>query len=468
MNETSSPGVAAFTEEVDVAVVGGGISGMTTAYWLERSGIRVRVLEGGGEAGGMVRTEALHGFHVDMGPGSLTLGSPGTAALLESLGLLGELTEPNEAGRRYVVKRGSLVPLPSSPAQALTTPLLSLSGRLRALAEPFVRPASRSGDETVHSFLARRFGQEAARTLGQAMVAGVAAGDPERISAAAVFPQLAQAERSHGSVLRGMIAARGRTGSARRAATFRGGMGRLSAALAAALGSSLKTGASVTSIGRHDGGYELTDDRGSTVLANRVVLATPSHVAADLLGELVPEAARALAGIPYAPATVVALGYRSSEVPAAPRGFGFLAPRGQGVRSLGVMNASWLSPDVSPPGTLLFRAICGGALDPGFVALSDSDKVAAVRRDLAVALGIHAEPIMTKVFSWQRAIPQYVVGHGDRLAAIGAALGASPGLHLVGNAYRGLGVGDCLRDAKRLAETLIAAASVKADLLAPR
>ncbi len=443
----------------DVLVVGGGLTGLVTGFWASRldPGARVVVLEAGRRGGGKASTVDVAGFAVDTGPGTLVLEPSATGPLLEALGLADEVEAPaTDVGRRFLVSRGRLVPVPTGPGGFLAWPLLSWPEKARALLE-VTRPPAR-GDESVHAFLARRFGPAVARTLGEALVSGVAAGDPEELSVAALFPQLKGLEARYGSLIRGMAAARRAGAPPRRVAALRGGMRRLHMALEGALGERLLTGAEVVSLRLAGSGYEVATADGRAWSSRSVVLATPAFVTARLLAPLAPAAARALEGVSYAAVDVVALGYRREDVPPL-AGFGFVAPRGQGVRSLGVVYASAIAPGLAPAGHVLLRAIAGGALDPGFATLAPAEKVAAVRADLAATLGVAAEPAMAHVVSWPRGIPQYRLGHVDLVAAAEAALAGLPGLRLAGDAYRGLGVADRLREGLSLARALAGARS---------
>lgn len=445
---------AAATASVDVLVVGGGVAGLATGFWLRRLAphLTLRVLEGEVRAGGKVRTIEESGYLVDTGPGTLTVGDPAVDELVDALGLADAVGDVRGATKRYLVRRGRLVPMPGGPGAALRTALVSPPGKLRALLEPLV-PRAPQGDESVHAFLARRLGSEVAKTIGEALVSGIFAGDPREVSVAAALPQLVYLERRHGSLLRGMAAMRRAARPGRRVAGLRGGMGTLTSALASALDGALTTGTEVASLSRTSDGYVATTPHGASVRARQVVLATPTHVAASLLGPLDPELAAALLAVPYVAVDVVALGYRSDDVPRPLDGYGFLAPRGEGVRSLGVINAG-ATPGSSPDGHVMYRAIAGGALDPGFATLPETEKLGAVRRDLETTLGVTAEPAFARVITWPQGIPQYRPGHLDHLARVGGAVGRLPGLHLTGNGYRGVGVADCLRDARSVAERL--------------
>ena len=452
----------------DVIIVGGGVSGLATGYWLrsQRPDLDVVVVEAGESAGGHVTSSLEEGFTVDWGPNALQAGAPDTRTLIESLGLSGDVVRAAPGSRRrFVVRRGALVAVPGSPGGLSASPLLDVRGKLRALLEPFVGRGGED-DESVSDFLRRRFGVSVAEAIGEVLVTGLVAGDPRRLSVGALFPRLTALERAHGSLLRGLLAQRRaarRTagpGNPRAAAglfTFSGGLGRLTATLGTALGPALRTGVSVRAVRPGEGGFFLELAQGTRLATSTVVLATPAHATADLVDSLDAGAARELRSIAYAGVGVAALGYERSKIPPLPDGFGFLAPRGQGLRSLGVQFSSATFPGQSPEGTILLRAIAGGTLDAGFLELDHAEAVAAVTRDLASTLQITAPPSFVRYRRLPDAIPQYETGHAARLDRLERALAPWPGVHLVGNAYRGVGVNDCLCEARALAGRLATA-----------
>lgn len=445
--------------EAEIAVVGGGLAGLTAALVVAelRPAARLVVLERERTAGGKVRSESAAGYTLDWGPNGF-LPAPVTLDLAGRLGLQGELVTAAPAARdRFLFRRGRLHLVRPSPLAFARSGLLSLPGKLRAAREPFVPPGV--GEETVSAFLRRRFGPEFARAFAHPLVAGVAAGDPDELSLDALFPQLRALEQRHGSLLRGLAAgrkARRRAGAApARLTTLRGGMGRLTAELRRRLAGSLREGVEVAGVERAEGGYRLRLAGGGELTARVVLLAVPAGAAAGLLRDLAPGAAAALRGIPYAPADVLGLGFRRRDLAAPPAGFGFLAARGEGLRSLGVLYASSVFPEQAPEGAVLLRVIAGGALDPGFAALPDGEALAAVREDLRRALGITAEPAWTGRVTWPVGIPQYTLGHAGRVAGARAALGPHPGLLLAGNAYDGVGVNDTIRGAEAAARAAV-------------
>ncbi|MFN2323773.1 MAG: protoporphyrinogen oxidase [Trueperaceae bacterium] len=456
-----------------VAVVGGGLAGLATAHALLRlrPELDVVVLEAAGVPGGNVRTSVQDGYTFDWGPNGFLANVPETLVLAGELGIESQLRPAADAAaQRFLYRDGGLRALPTSPGSFLRSELLSLPGKLRALSEPLLaRPVRR--EETVFDFAARHFGFEAARVFAGAFVAGITAGDPRELSLDALFPRLRKLEATHGSLLRGMAAARraargspapAGSGDAKRdgrLTTFEGGVQTLIDALATELGARLRTGAQAVvlrdAVGREGSGAVVELAGGEALEVDAVVLATPAFAAADLLAHDVPDAAAALATIRYVGVAVVALGYDRIDVARPLDGFGFLAPRGEGVRSLGVLWSSSTFPDQAPPGKVALRAIAGGALDPGFVALSDEDALAAVRRDLERTMGIVAEPESVKIVRWPRGIPQFGLGHRERVATARAALAKRrPNVVLAGNYLDGVGLNDVVRSAQAAAERI--------------
>jgi len=448
-----------------LVVVGGGLAGLTTAYLATRAhpAPDVVVLEAEPAPGGKARSSVEGGFTFDWGPNGFLANVPDTLALAVDLGLQGRLRPAAEAAaRRYLYRDGGLRPLPTSPGSFLRSELLSPPGKLRALAEPLLGRRRRR-EESVHDFVARHFGHEAARVFAGVFVAGITAGDARELSLDALFPRLRLLEASHGSLLRGMAAARraaGPGGPDGRLTTLDGGVQTLVDALAAALGPRLRTRSRVVALterGRPgEGPLTLRLSDGGEVEADAVALATPAFVAAELLAAGAPDAAVGLAGIRYADVAVVALGYDRIDVPRILDGFGFLVPRGEGVRALGVLWSSATFPDQAPPGKVALRVIGGGTLDPGFATLDDDALLASVRRDLERTMGIVADPEARRIVRWPRGIPQFTLGHAARVDAARRALAARwPRVALVGNYLSGVGVNDVVREARTASHTLV-------------
>jgi len=456
-----------------VVVIGGGVAGLSATYEiLERSrrvtgGLEVLCLEAEGQAGGNIRTERADGYIAEWGPNGFLDNIPATLDLARRLGI-GERLLPADRSseRRFIWRAGRLRLLPRGPLSFLFSSVLTVPGRLRVLCEPFGPPPPREGDESVFDFAARRIGREAARILVDAMVTGVYAGDASRLSLKATFPKMWRMEREHGTLVRAMFARRraaraartrsgGPAGPGGMLTSFRSGLDELLQALARAAGPSLRLGARATALSRADGRYRIGIAGGETIDADGVVLATPAWWASEIAAPLDPEMGRTMAEITSASMAVVHLGFDAAAIGGSPRGFGFLAPRGEGLRILGSIWASSVFPGRAPAGKVLLTTMVGGARDPEAVGLDDAALLGIVRGDLRTAMGIGAEPEFVRVFRHPRGIPQYTIGHPDRVEAIERRLEAWPGLLVSGNSYRGISVNLCVDEAPRIAEEVV-------------
>jgi len=465
-------------ERIGPVIVGGGIAGLAVAHELARRGIDdAVVLEAEGRPGGNIRTHAIDGYSIEEGPNGFLDNVPATLALVERLGLGARLLPSSDAARkRFLWRRGALRRLPEGPASFLTSPLLSLSARLRVLAEPFARrrPAR---EETVHEFASRRIGEEAATVLVSAMVSGVFGGDSRALSLESAFPKMYDMETRHGGLVRAMLArmrqAR-RDPSPRRSGggpagpggvltSFDAGLEILIRALAAEAGSRLRLGARVESIGfPGSAGIEVRLSGGEILRTPAAVLAVPAWDAARILDHDLEDAARILRSIPPAPIAVVATGFRREDVARPLDGFGFLAPRIEDLRILGCLWDSSIFPGRAPDGRILMRTMIGGYTDPRAPDLDDEALSAIVLRDLDRTVGIRAAPVLCRIFRYPMGIPQYTRGHPDRMRALDAIRERMPGLHLAGNSYRGISVNRCVEDAAPVADAVVAGLRARA------
>jgi oxygen-dependent protoporphyrinogen oxidase len=466
-----------------VLVVGAGISGLTLAYTLmkrgEPAGIRATVLEGTDRAGGVVRSERVEGFLCEHGPNGFLDGAEDTLTLVDELGIRDRLVPSSDAARRrFVFRAGRLRPLPTGPGSFLGGDILSLGGRLRMMLEPLIRGGSQP-DESVHSFVSRRFGREAADVMADALTTGIFGGGARELSIRACLPQVWQLEAEYGGVIRGLIRKRRATraaGEATEVARKPAGpsMGRLTSlangiedlltALAEVLDHRLRTRVAVERIDRDPstGGWRVLAEGGEVFEADQVVIATGADRAARLLGAVDRELAGRLAGIPWAPLAVLCLGYAASD--ARFDGFGFLAPRGEGLRILGAVWDSSIFPNRAPADHVLVRVLIGGGSDPHAPAMDDASLIALARADLSRACGLQAPPRFTRVVRQVPGLPQYRVGHTAGIDAITRLLERHPGLSLIGNSYRGLALNACIADARHLAGTLVGAAGTSAAI----
>lgn len=460
-----------------VAIVGGGISGLALAEALQHraalAGVPVRpvILEAEAEAGGKIKTAVEGGFVVETGPHGFLDREPKMFALIDRLSLGGSLLRANEAAaKRFIVRRGALRELPSSPPKFLTSDVLPLSGKLRVLLEPFARRRP-DGEESVWGFAARRIGPQAADVLVDAMVTGIYGGDPKRLALRSAFPRMYELETQYGGLIRAQLALAkekrkalpagdgaakggGAGGPAGTLCSFTGGLGELTSALARR--AEIRGGFAAAEIERRQGGYTVRSAAGA-LEAEAMVLAIPAYDAATLLAPHAEVAARRLLEIPYVPVTVVVQAFRQEDVLRPTDGFGFLIPGGEQREILGSIWASSVFPVHAPRGAVMFRTMLGGARRPELAEGGDAAILARSRAELERFVGIRpgATALLERVIRWPRAIPQYVLGHAGRVAAAEALEADLPGLYLTGNAYRGVAMLSCVAEADRLAERIL-------------
>lgn len=477
-----------------IVLVGSGITGLSTALHLKdgaaalHEGLDVVVLESRDRPGGNIRTDRPDGFRVEMGPNGFLDNAPATLALVDRLGLTGELERANEnAARRFIYRNGRLHEVPTGPIGFLRSGVLSLGGRVRVFGEPFARPRPQGKDESVYDFAARRIGPEAAGVLVDAMVSGVFAGNVRELSLQSSFPKMAKMEAEHGGLVKAMVAgmkkrrAAKKEAEARRArgedvaeltapggpagpggtlTSFRDGLDTLVRGLADAVGDSLRTDAPVASIRRAgDGRWEVVLEGGEALDADAVVVTTPAPPAVPLLDGVDAELASTVGEIRTAGLAVVALGFRRADLAGVDlEGFGFLVPRGTGPRILGCLWDSSVFPGRAPEGKVLLRCMIGGAHDPDAVSAPDESLLRQVRHDLELTMGIALDikPVLTRIYRWPLGIGQYTLGHQDRLDRIHARLAGNQGLWVAGSSFYGISMNACFEKASRQVTEILA------------
>ena len=442
-----------------VAVLGAGIAGLAAAHRLRALGAAPVLLEASDRVGGALWTVRRNGYQVDVGANSMQRKPPLVGSVLQALGLEDEVVEAGpEAKARYVVRSGQPVALPGGPRTLLNTPLFSRRGRLRAVAEPFVRRRDVAG-ESVASFVRRRFGAEVSDYAVDPFVAGIFAGNPERLAVAHAFPLLTELEREHGSVVRGMVQrARARRSAGEPAGapasfSFASGMETLPRTLATTLGDAVHLNMPARSVRREADGFAVDADGLDAGLRFGAVVSTvPLHRLPELQ---LPVDTRPLRDARYAPVTVLALGFRRADVVHPLDGFGALVPRREtGTRILGALFSSTLFPGRAPDGHVLLTCFLGGERHPDDAALPETDQVALATADLERLLGVRAAPTFVHRHVWPRAIPQYEIGYEqvlDRLAEVEAAW---PGFRFAGNYRGGVAVGAALQSGWEAAEAV--------------
>jgi oxygen-dependent protoporphyrinogen oxidase len=457
-----------------VAVIGGGIAGLAVSYEVTQRaqrlepGVDLRCFEITDRAGGNIRTTRESGFLYEWGATGFLDNEPATVTLVRRLGLDDRSLKANAAAsRRYIFRKGKLREVPLGPGAFLTSGVLSPWGKLRVLLEPVV-PGRRSDEtESVHAFASRRIGRAAASVLVDAMVSGVYAGNARQLELETTFPVMRRMESEHGSLFRAMLAKRkqakaagetvgGPAGPGGTLTSFRDGLQELIDALAGALGPRLHLSTPVvrlSDLGTR--GFRVHVREGAPLDVDAVVLACPAWHAAKLTETMDPELGGALGDIPSAALAVVHVGYRRDAVGAQPEGFGFLVPRGQGPRILGVLWPSCMFNGRAPEGSILMTVMVGGAHDPDAAGMDDDDLLRLVTEDLRKTLGIHANPYFVRIIRHPRGIPQYTLGHSARLSTIERRLAARPGLWMTGNSLRGISINACVAEASGVADATL-------------
>ena len=443
-------------KEVDVAILGGGISGLTAGFLLARDGRSVAVLERAAHPGGSIRTWKENGFIFELGPNTVLNNAPEIDALCEAAGVMGSRLRPTpESKRRYVVKNGQLVPLPGGPVGFFRTPLFTFRAKLRLLKEPFIGRPPEGTEESIAQFTYRRLGEEFLDYAVGPFVSGVYAGDPERLSVRHATARIHALEERHGSLIRGAFARRKGPAPAGGLFSFAAGLEELPLALAGNLAGAWQPETVVTAVTRSGERYDVQAARAGEERrwsARAVVSALPAVAASRTLAALGGEFPEQIASLPYADVAVVCLGYRREQVAHPLDGFGFLAPAVEKRHVLGCLFPSSLFAGRAPDGHVALAAFVGGAMHPERVSAEPDEIQSAVCADLGGLLGISGEPVISRVERWRPAIPQYVVGHGALKEAAQSFEAANPGVFLSGNILHGVSVADCIRNATNLAK----------------
>jgi oxygen-dependent protoporphyrinogen oxidase len=443
---------------VQALVVGGGISGLVCAYALRKAGLDAHVFEASPRPGGLIQSIARDGFLLELGPQSFS-GTAPLRALFQDLGISGQIVQAPARAPRYVLVDGALRPVPLSPPAFFTSSLINGSTKWALVRDLVGKSVPPDADESVAAFVRRKFSQQLLDRLVGPFVSGVYAGDPERLSLRSAFPSLHEAEKSAGSIIRGTLrAAKTKTGHRERPTllAFREGNETLIRTLSNILGPSLHTGASITGISaQNDGSFSAEFEAhgaSESISTKSLILATPTSVSAKFLSLLDLSFESLLAPIDYVPVAVVSLGYLWSDIGHSLDGFGFLVPRSSGLRVLGTVWNSSLFPGRAPEGHALLTSFVGGATDPSAATLPADALTSLVHREISPILAIAAEPVFSNVTVWPRALPQYNLGHSDRLAAVAKLLRKHPGIWPAGNYLRGPALGSCVEQALAVAD----------------
>lgn len=453
---------------LDLLIAGGGISGLATLHFVANAQPHrsVRLVELEPRLGGTIGTDHVDGFSFDWGPNGFLDREPLTLQLCRELGLESTLEPANaNVSNRFILRKGLLRSVPMKPGAFLSSDILSWPGKLRVMMEPFAAGLPAGVDESIYDFGKRRIGREAADYLIQPMVSGVYGGVAQKLSLQSCFPVMREMETQYGSLFKAMIAkarqarkagkkAGGPAGPGGWLTSFQGGLYPIIEAFQTKYADHIQTGVGVSDLTRDGQSWQVTLTNGETIEAAAVVLALPSYAAATVTAKISAPLADALGEIPYAPIAVVCTGYRTGSCRASLDGFGFLVPKKENRRILGSIWTSSIFSKRAPDGMVQFRTMIGGDGDHESAALSDTDLLAAVQADLEAIVGLTAQPTITRIYRWKHGIPQFRIGHSQIMARIEAELKRLGTLHVAGNAYYGIGLNDCVKQAFRVAHQI--------------
>jgi oxygen-dependent protoporphyrinogen oxidase len=433
-------------------IVGGGISGLSAAYYLSKAGIRPTLVEKAPELGGVIRTSVQQGCVLEAGPDGFMAAKPWAMDLIRELGLADQIIGSNDHSRiTYIVRHGKLVPLPDGLMMMVPTKIMPLVGtslfswgtKIRIGLEFFRRPNGKHPDRSVYEFLMDHYGQESIDYLAEPLLAGVYGGDPKQMSVNSVLSRFAEIETKYGSLTRGVLAAPKPPQTAGPKSflwTLKNGLGELIEKLRP---SADVVHGTVEALERNGARFRARVN-GEWLEAENVVLATPAGDCAKLVGSSNTELADLLADIPYTSSITIALGYRKDTFDHPLNGHGFLVPK---LERQYLMGCTWVGNKFNhrvPDDMVLLRCFVGG----NGLTLTDEELVAAARSELRGFMGLEAQPVFHSIARWPNAMAQYTVGHQQRVERIETILQTIPGLHLAGNAYRGIGIPDCVKMGK--------------------
>lgn len=470
-----------------IVIIGGGITGLAAAHrLLEKSReageqIALTLLESSDRFGGIVQTEERDGFLLERGPDSFISEKPAALNLVKRLGIESRLIETNDQHRRsFVVSRGRLLPVPEgfqllAPSRwwpFVKSEIFSPSGKARMALELLIpRRTANGNDESLADFVRRRFGRQALERMAQPMIGGIYTADPEKLSLRAAMPRFLEMEREHRSLIRALRKQPGRSDLNRETSgaryslflSFDRGMQVLTDELSKQISTanvSLRLNTTVDRLALETGDgaatWKLAVSAGEFVTADAVCIALPSFVGSRLLRDVDHALAAELNEISYASSATINLAFRREDIPHPLDGFGFVVPFIEGRSLIACSFSSVKFRGRAPEDHVLLRAFAGGALQPEMLERSDEELITSVRNDLRDLIGVTAEPLFVEVARWDRSMPQYHLGHLERVARIDERVASLPGLALAGNAFTGLGIPDCIRSGEAAAEKLFA------------
>ncbi|MDY6833836.1 MAG: protoporphyrinogen oxidase [Chloroflexota bacterium] len=462
-----------------VAVVGAGIAGLSAAYFLEKraqeAGIELAIdlIEKSGRVGGSILSEKIGDFVIEGGPDCVFSEKPAALELCEKLELESQLVKTNEEkkgtsvysrGKLYDLPDGVILMVPTMIKPMITSGLISLRGKLRVGFDLFLPKKTDPEEESLAQFVNRRLGREMLDKIAEPLVAGIHAGDPDTMSVKASFPRFVDLEAEHRSLIKGMLSRKKQMEAVRgdkqpkytMFMTIKDGLQVLPSSIAASLkATNIKYDFGIASLGHSTNGIEMHSEAGRGQPYDSVIVATPAYVTAEIVKGINPALASELMGIPYVSTATVSLAFAESDVGHLFNGFGFIVPK---VSQRRIMAGTFTSNKFSyraPQGACLLRAFVGGASNEALALQEDDDMIRMVLEELDAILGLRAKPLLAKVYKWKKAMPQYIVGHQDRLDRIDKLTLEIPGLYLTGSAFKGIGISDCIASSESVADDVV-------------
>lgn len=469
-----------------VVIIGGGIAGLATAYSLSElaphdESLEIIILEAKSKVGGNIQTEIDGEFVIEGGPDCFLSEKPWALALCRKLDLGDDLVPTNDRLRKtYVLSRGKLHELPEGVILMIPTKIMPLAlsrlistrGKLRMLLEIFIPKKKDNSDESLASFVRRRLGAEVLDKIAEPLIAGIHAADPETMSVRSSFPKFVELEAQYGSLIRGMVKRMAKFKKRPSTTnpwkdrkkmtmfvTLRHGMGELIDTLVSTItksGVKIRTDSPVKSLKKEkDGKYRVTFNKDEELIADAVVIAAPAHAAASLTKGLDKGLCAKLGEIPFSSTATVTMAFKKSDLSGPLRGFGFVVPHSEG---RGIMASTWSSVKFegrAPADSVLIRCFVGGAKGGDLLKLNNSEMTAMVRGELKDIMGISAEPLFTRIYKWKNAMPQYTIGHEERVLQIEKKTAAHRGLFLTGSSYHGIGIPDSIHGGEIAAKKIL-------------
>jgi protoporphyrinogen/coproporphyrinogen III oxidase len=462
-----------------IVIVGGGIAGLATAYFAQEKAkkigeeIHLTLLDEKDRLGGCILTEKVNGFVIEGGPDCFLYEKPWALALCEKLGLGDRILNTNENRRTFILSNGKLhelpegfmLMIPTSFTPFIKSSLISWPGKIRMAMDLFIPKKKSDEEESLADFVRRRLGEEALDKIAEPLVAGIHAGTPETMGLKSTFPRFLQIEEEYGSLIKGMLARRkmalqwAKKGGSKRTMflTLKDGLGEWVDCLREKIGDEViglkKRVMKVKKTEKNN--YQVQLSEGTSLEADSIILATPSFITAKIVEEIDPKLSEILLTIPYVSSATVSLAYRRSQIRHPLDGFGFIIPRREKRK---IMASTWTSVKFNhraPESHVLLRAFVGGANHEQLVGLDDDEMLRIIREELKDIMGVEGDPILTKIYRWEKSMPQYLVGHLEKVARIEERTNLQPGFYLTGCAYNGIGISDSVHDAEIIAEKAV-------------